>query len=214
MPRHKYFLLLFLFWQLVRSFLKLVFSLKNVRITLTWSFQCKGSSSELYFMSENSLDTESKNTHTPKTNPEPTMENLKYAISLWTKDHVVKWKVGTHWCFLSGSASSLLNVWFTANPFPFLVSLNTYMKTWAFKKCYASEGYHILPFQLKTSLDICFPLMWFLQLQEGIKDLHSQFLECCYNIRLTVLGSSKYVLPKFSWLITERKIYNNWRVAS
>lgn len=130
------------------------------------------------------------------------------------KGPFVKQKVGTHWYFLSGSASSLLNVWFIANPFPFLVSLKTYMKTRTYKKCYVSEGYHILPFQLITSLDICYPLLWFLQLQEGIKDSHSQFLGCFYDIRLTVLSSRKYVLPKLYWLITERKVYNNWKAAS
>lgn len=42
----------------------------------------------------NSEDTESKaNTHSRETNLEPTVENMKYAISLWTKDRVIKQKV-------------------------------------------------------------------------------------------------------------------------
>lgn len=44
-------------------------------------------------MLENSEDTENKATYRFKTNPEPTVESIKYAISLWTKDHVVKQNV-------------------------------------------------------------------------------------------------------------------------
>lgn len=130
---------------------------------------------------------------------------MKYAIYLWTKDHVVKQKVGTNF-FWSGSFSSLLNVWFTANLFPFMLNLNTYMKTWTFKKCYVSDAYHILTFLLITNLDIRSTLLWFLQLQEGIKGLHPKFLGCFYNIRLQVLCLGKRLLSKFYRLTTEKKL--------